>query len=89
MSYQIDITKQAQEDIETHKKAGNKAILTKINALFEELTEYPYTGTGKPEALKYNLTGLWSRRINKEHRLLYQVEEDTIVIILAAKGHYE
>jgi toxin YoeB len=89
MSYQIDFTKQAQEDIEAHRKAGNKAILKKINTLLEELTEHPFTGTGKPEALKYSLAGLWSRRINQEHRLLYQVEEETIVIILAAKGHYE
>jgi toxin YoeB len=89
MSYQIDITKQAQEDIEAHRKAGNKVILKKINTLLEELTEHPFTGTGKPEALKYSLAGLWSRRINQEHRLLYQVEGETIVIILAAKGHYE
>lgn len=64
MSYQIDITKQAQEDIDAHRKAGNKAILKKLNTLFEELTEHPFTGTGKPEALKYSLVGLWSRRIN-------------------------
>jgi toxin YoeB len=89
MSYQIDITKQAQEDIEAHRKAGNKVILKKINTLLEELTEHPFTGTGKPEALKYSLAGLWSRRINQEHRLLYQVEGEMIVIILAAKGHYE
>jgi toxin YoeB len=89
MSYQINITKQAQEDIEAHRKAGNKAILKKLNTLFEELTEHPFTGTGKPEALKYSLAGLWSRRISQEHRLLYQIEGDTIVIILAAKGHYE
>jgi toxin YoeB len=89
MSYQIDITKQAQEDIEAHRKAGNKAILKKLNTLLEELIEHPFTGTGKPEALKYSLAGLWSRRINQEHRLLYQVEGETIVIILAAKGHYE
>jgi toxin YoeB len=89
MSYQIDITKQAQEDIEAHRKAGNKIILKKINTLLEELTEHPFTGTGKPEALKYSLAGFWSRRINQEHRLLYQVDGETIVIILAAKGHYE
>ena len=89
MSYQIDITKQAQEDIDAHRKAGNKVILKKLNTLFEELTEHPFTGTGKPEALKYSLVGLWSRRINQEHRLLYQVEGETIVIILAAKGHYD
>ena len=89
MSYRIDFTKQAQNDIDFHKKSGNKAILKKINTLLEELTEHPFTGTGKPEQLKYDLAGLWSRRINHEHRLVYEViEEDTIVIVIMAKEHY-
>lgn len=88
MSYRIDFTKQAQNDIEYHRKSGNKAILKKINTLLEEIAEHPFTGTGKPEALKYDLTGLWSRRINQEHRLVYEVIGDIIVIIIAAKGHY-
>ncbi|WP_244140838.1 Txe/YoeB family addiction module toxin [Kaistella flava (ex Peng et al. 2021)] len=54
---------------------------------FEELVEYPFTGTGKPEPLKHNLSGLWSRRINKEYRLIYEVENQT-VFILSAYGHY-
>jgi toxin YoeB len=88
MNYRIDITKQAQSDIDFHKKSGNKAVLKKINTLFEELTEHPFTGTGKPEALKYELNGFWSRRINHEHRLVYEVIGDVIVVIIAAKGHY-
>ena len=89
MSYRIDFTKQAQNDIDFHKKSGNKAILKKLNTLLEELTEHPFTGTGKPEQLKYDLAGLWSRRINHEHRLVYEViEEDTIVIVIMAKEHY-
>ena len=89
MSYRIDFTKQAQNDIDSHKKSGNKAVLKKINTLLEELTEHPFTGTGKPEQLKYDLAGLWSRRINHEHRLVYEViEEDTIVIVIMAKEHY-
>jgi toxin YoeB len=55
--------------------------------LLEELTEHPFDGTGKPELLKYELAGLWSRRINQEHRLVYQVFDD-VVVILSAKGHY-
>jgi toxin YoeB len=48
----------------------------------------PFEGIGKPEALKSNLKGLWSRRINQEHRLIYKVEQEEIVII-AVKGHYQ
>lgn len=89
MSYRIVFTKQAQNDIDFHRKSGNKGILKKINTLLEELTENPFEGTGKPEALKYDLTGLWSRRINQEHRLVYEVIGNTIVVIFAAKGHYQ
>ncbi|TDB59112.1 Txe/YoeB family addiction module toxin [Arundinibacter roseus] len=89
MSYRLVFTKQAQNDIDFHRKSGNKAVLKKINTLLEELTEHPFIGTGKPEALKYDLSGLWSRRINNEHRLIYEVDGDVIVVIIAAKGHYE
>lgn len=89
MSYRLDFTKQAQRDIDFHKRSGNKAVLKKLLTLLEELSEHPFTGTGKPEALKYDLAGLWSRRINHEHRLIYEVAGDTIVIILAARGHYQ
>lgn len=88
MAYQLDFTVQAIEDIEFHKKSGNKVILNKLLRLFKELAEHPFTGTGKPESLKYELTGLWSRRINREHRLIYEVSEN-ILFILSAKGHYE
>jgi toxin YoeB len=54
----------------------------------EELAIHPFTGTGKPEPLKYALNDCWSRRITLEHRLIYEVV-DTIVFILSAKGHYE
>lgn len=87
MAYHLDFTDKAKEDIATHKKSGNKTILNKIFVLSGELVEHPFTGTGKPEQLKYNLSGLWSRRINKEHRLIYEVEND-VIIILSAFGHY-
>jgi toxin YoeB len=64
-------------------------VLKKINVLLEELSEHPLFGTGKPEALKHNLTGLWSRRITQEHRLVYEIIGEVVVIIHAAKGHYE
>jgi toxin YoeB len=62
--FEIEFTERANLDIEKHKKAGNKAVLNKILAFLEELTQHPFTGTGKPEPLKHKLTGLWSRRIN-------------------------
>jgi len=87
MGYGLDFTDKAREDIEAHKKAGNKIVLNKILKLVEELSEHPFTGTGKPEALKHDLYGCWSRRINQEHRLVYEVVKDT-VIVLSVKGHY-
>ena len=87
MTYRLDLTKKAQEDIAYHRKSGNKSILIKIAVILEELTEHPFTGSGKPEPLKHNLSGMWSRRINREHRIVYEVLESTIVIH-HAKGHY-
>ena len=88
MTYILDFTRKAKEDIEFFKKSGNKAVLNKINTLIEEILESPFIGTGKPEPLKYDLSGYWSRRINREHRLTYEVTEE-IIIILSLKGHYE
>jgi toxin YoeB len=90
MSYTLKLTPDAVEDIEYLKKAGDKATLKKLGVLLEELTEHPRTGTGKPEELKHNLAGCWSRRINAKHRLVYRIEEEqVIVIILYASGHYK
>jgi len=58
----------------------DKATLKKINALIKEIYRTPFEGSGKPEPLKYNLSGLWSRRISLDHRLVYRVENDSIVI---------
>lgn len=88
MIYHLDFSKQANNDIDFHRKSGNKSVLNKLLVLLNELTEHPFTGTGKPEQLKYNLTGYWSRRINHEHRLIYEVLED-IVLIHSAVGHYQ
>ena len=87
MTYRLDLTKRAQEHIAFHKQSGNKSLLNKIAVLLDELTEHPFTGTGKPEPLKHHLSGMWSRRINKEHRLVYEVVE-TNVVVHHAKGHY-
>ena len=87
MKYHIDFSKQACEDIESLKKSGNKAVLNKLLVLLEELASHPFEGIGKPEQLKYGLSGYWSRRINQEHRLVYKVVGN-IVQIHSALGHY-
>jgi toxin YoeB len=89
---EIIYSEKAQKDREFWKKSGNKAIMNKITALIEDIQLHPFEGIGKPEPLKYQLSGLWSRRINQEHRIIYKVtEENTIEIldILSLKGHYE
>ncbi len=84
---EIEFTLQAIEDLDFWKKSRNDNILRKIRSLIEAIKQSPYKGIGKPEALKCNLTGCWSRRINKEHRILYEVFDNKI-IILSMKGHY-
>lgn len=87
MLFHLDFTNKAQKDIFFHKKSGDKAILSKLYILLDEIAEHPFEGTGKPEQLKYKLSGVWSRRMNRKHRLVYKVKND-VVIILSAKGHY-
>lgn len=59
----------------------DKATLRKINRLIEECLRHPFEGTGKPEPLRGDLAGYWSRRIDREHRLVYRVTQDEIVIL--------
>lgn len=89
MSYNLDFTDEAILDIERHKKSGDKAVLRKIDKLLNELREHPRTGTGQPELLKYDLAGYYSRRINREHRLIYEIKEKIVtVFVLSAHSHY-
>ncbi len=88
MIFELEFSEQAKEDYKHHKKIGNKSVLNKIKRILEELTTTPYEGIGKPEALKHELNGSWSRRINLVHRVVYQVIEN-VVYIESIKGHYE
>ena len=85
---EIIYSEQAQKDIDYWKKSGNKIIQKKIQQLLYSIEETPFSGVGKPEALKHNLSGLWSRRINREHRIIYQVLESQTIKIYSLKGHY-
>ena len=66
----------------------NKKTLKRINQLIKDIGRNPFEGIGKPEPLKGNLTGFWSRRIDEEHRLVYAVEENAVLLI-SCRGHYD
>lgn len=63
-------------------------LLKRVNDLIKDAKRSPFKGIGKPEPLKRNLRGCWSRRITDEHRLVYQIEQGTLLII-ACRYHYE
>lgn len=65
----------------------DKRTLKKINKLIDEISRTPFSGSGKPEPLKFDLNGYWSRRISLKERLIYKVNNDEILII-SCKGHY-
>lgn len=66
----------------------DKAILKRINSLIKDIQREPFEGIGKPESLKHGLSGYWSRRINDEHRLVYKVADDQL-LIAQLRYHYE
>jgi len=89
MSYSIELTIDAEKDIERFIKSGNKKVLIKIDKLLNELREHPKTGTGKPELLMYYETPTWSRRLTDNHRLIYRIQEERVVVlVLSFWGHY-
>lgn len=67
---------------------NDRKLLKRINELIRSAIRTPAEGIGKPERLKSNLTGCWSRRINSEHRLVYQVTDDSLIVI-ACRFHYK
>lgn len=88
MGYNLEISDKATAEIADFKKT-DPVSFRKITKFLEELIEHPEQGTGKPEMLKGDLSGYWSRRINKKDRLIYSInDEDIIVYVLKAKGHY-
>lgn len=89
MIYKLRLTTNALEDIERHKRSGDIKVLQKIEKLLNELRVHPATGTGKPEKLKHDFKGLYSRRINRNHRLIYDIKENIVsVVVVSAYSHY-
>lgn len=70
-----------------HWQQTDKKIIKRINTLLKEITRTPFQGQGNPEALKHQLAGYWSRRITQEHRLVYQVKDETIIVV-QCRYHY-
>ena len=85
---ELIITDTAKEDIRFYLKSGQSSLVKKIEKLLVSIKETPYTGIGKPEPLKYEYIGKWSRRIDSEHRVIYEVKDNTI-FILSTRGHYQ
>jgi toxin YoeB len=82
----ISFTTRAWEDYQ-HWVKTDKQVLRKLNRLIEDTLRHPASGIGKPEPLKHELAGHWSRRITDEHRMVYRVEDDTLLIV-QCRYHY-
>lgn len=86
--YKLDFTDEAQQDMQRLKRDEPKAF-QKLGKLLNELMDHPRTGTGKPEQLTGDRVGQWSRRITRKHRLVYEIrDKEVIVLVLTAFGHY-
>ena len=85
---EVEYKEKALDDRIYWIQQGNKKVMNKISELIEDICSHPFTGIGKPEPLKYELTGLWSRRINRKHRIVYEVLNGVISII-SMRGHYQ
>lgn len=83
----ITFTQNGWEDY-VYWQTIDKKVVKRINDLIKDIIRNPFDGIGKPERLRYDLAGYWSRRIDQEHRLVYQVKEDTI-LIYACRFHYD
>ena len=87
--YDLDYTETAKADFLRLKQSEPKAFV-KLGRLLEELMDHPRTGTGHPEQLSGDLSGQWSRRITKKHRLVYEIHDtQVIVLVISAYGHYD
>jgi len=90
MIYNLNFKKKALDDIRKIKSSGRIIDLEKLNKILEELEIHPKTGTGNPEQLKHNLSGYWSKCLNKKDRIIYEIieEPNNLVVVISALGHY-
>jgi len=87
--FNVIVSDRAKKDLLAIRRSGDKASINKVETIIAELYLHPETGTGKPERLKFELAGYWSRRINKKDRLVYLIEDNIITAtVVSAIGHY-
>ena len=90
MIYDLQYKPSALKEIEQIKRSGNKALFKKLTTLLHEIVERPRTGTGQVEQLKhYPYKQTWSRRLNHEYRLVYEIHDDIVVVkVISLMDHY-
>lgn len=87
--YKIRFTETADEDVLYWKKSGQKVVMAKIQRLLIDMQQHPLTGLGKPDALRFDLSGKYSRRIDSKNRLVYDVDDSSMIITIhSLRGHY-
>ena len=90
MNYQIEYTDKSREDIIKIKRSGNSSLYKKLCSMLHEIQEHPRSGRGQIEHLKHFKEETWSRRINREHRIVYEIHDNIITVtILSVLGHYK
>jgi toxin YoeB len=85
---EIEFTEKAETQLAHWRQTGNQQILKRIRVLLESIMDSPFAGIGKPEPLKHDLAGYWSRRITDEHRLVYSVKNGKILVV-QCRFHYK
>lgn len=88
MSYSIALLPQAEEDLSYWRKTDPQTVV-RIKRLLKDISEHPYSGLGKPEPLKWSLSGKWSRRINRKDRIVYEVDVDRILVFVLAMRYHD
>ncbi len=87
--YTLAFSDNAKKELQQHYKSGNKVTINRIERIMEELAKHPLVGFASPEPLKGNLSGFWSRQINKKDRIVYSVNDETVIVyVISTKGHY-
>jgi toxin YoeB len=90
MNFTLVLTDEASEDFDYHVQSGDKGRIKKIGKLLAELEVHPERGAGRPEMLKHQFSGCWSRRITEEHRIVYRIDNEAEeVVIYAMRNHYK
>lgn len=89
MSYRLELSPRALNDLERIKKSGNKSVINKLKVIFQELMEHPLVGTGKPEKLRHR-ENTYSRRLSGKDRVVYSIYDDLVKVnVLQMLGHYD